>query len=153
MKKILFISFIALIIDQFIKITISTKMLVHDSITIIINFFNITFVKNYGAAYSIFYGNTIFLILISIISLFLIYLFLIKNKELKKIDVFSYGILIGGILGNLIDRVIHGYVIDFLDFKIFGYDFPVFNIADICIVISVFLIIIFSKDDKNENRS
>lgn len=153
MKKILFISFIALIIDQFIKITISTKMLVHDSITIIINFFNITFVKNYGAAYSIFYGNTIFLILISIISLFLIYFFLIKNKELKKIDVFSYGILIGGILGNLIDRVIHGYVIDFLDFKIFGYDFPVFNIADICIVISVFLIIIFSKDDKNENRS
>ena len=115
MKKILFISFIALIIDQFIKITISTKMLVHDSITIIINFFNITFVKNYGAAYSIFYGNTIFLILISIISLFLIYFFLIKNKELKKIDVF--------------------------------------NIADICIVISVFLIIIFSKDDKNENRS
>ena len=153
MKKILFISFIALIIDQFIKITISTKMLVHDSITIISNFFNITFVKNYGAAYSIFYGNTIFLILISIISLFLIYFFLIKNKELKKIDIFSYGILIGGILGNLIDRVIHGYVIDFLDFKIFGYDFPVFNIADICIVISVFLIIIFSKDDKNENRS
>jgi len=153
MKKILFISFIALIIDQFIKITISTKMLVHDSITIISNFFNITFVKNYGAAYSIFYGNTIFLILISIISLFLIYFFLIKNKEFKKIDVFSYGILIGGILGNLIDRVIHGYVIDFLDFKIFGYDFPVFNIADICIVISVFLIIIFSKDDKNENRS
>lgn len=61
-----------------------------------------------------------------------------------------YGILLGGIIGNLIDRIIYGYVIDYLNFNIFGYNFPVFNFADICIVISIFIIIIeILKGDKN----
>lgn len=150
MKKILLVSFVAILIDQFIKITVSTKMVLHSSIGIINNFFNITFVKNFGAAYSIFSGNRIFLILVSFISLIIIYFIFLKNKKFRKIDIINYGLLIGGIVGNLIDRIIYGYVIDFLDFNIFGYDFPVFNIADACIVISVISIIIFSKDDKNE---
>ena len=62
--------------------------------------------------------------------------------------------LIGGILGNLFDRIIYGYVIDYLDFYILGYNYPVFNIADMCIVISVFLIIIDTiRGGFNENKS
>jgi signal peptidase II len=57
---------------------------------------------------------------------------------------FSYGMFIGGIVGNLVDRVFRNYVIDFLSFNIFGYHFPVFNIADCFIVISIFLIVIES---------
>ena len=68
--------------------------------------------------------------------------YMIKGKDLNKYEEIIYGVLIGGIIGNLIDRVVHGSVIDYLDFNLFGYNFPVFNFADICIVISIILIII-----------
>ena len=66
----------------------------------------------------------------------------------------AFAMLYAGILGNFIDRLFRGYVIDFLDFKIFNYDFPVFNFADICIVVGTFLVIfaIFRGED-NENSS
>ena len=89
-----------------------------------------------------------------IFALLLIYFFLIKNKKLTNLEQISYGILTGGIIGNLIDRIIHGFVIDYLDFKIFNYYFPVFNLADIMIVIGMFLIIIqVLKGDKNEQTN
>ena len=69
-----------------------------------------------------------------------------------KRNTLLFGLLFGGIIGNLIDRIFYGYVIDFLDFTIFGYDFPVFNFADICIVSGIFLLIIAicKKEDINE---
>lgn len=88
------------------------------------------------------------------ISLMAIYLYFIKDKKLKKIEVITYSILIGGIIGNLIDRIVYGYVIDYLSFNIFGYHFPVFNLADICIVVSVFLMIMIEikgSEEKHEN--
>ena len=90
-----------------------------------------------------FSGNLIFLILITIVSLFIIYLFFIKDKELSKIDIILTSMLIGGILGNFVDRIVYGYVIDYLEFIIFNYYFPIFNFADICIVLSIFGMIIF----------
>ena len=88
--------------------------------------------------------------MIAIIALFIIYKFFIKDTILTKMNIFTYSMLIGGILGNLIDRIIRGYVIDYLDFNIIGYNFPIFNLADIAIVISAFLLIInMSRGDKN----
>lgn len=140
--------------DQLIKNLLTLFLNVGESITIIKNFFSITLLTNSGAAFSILSNNTIFLILVSIICLNVIYFYLIKNKELNNLEDISYGLLIGGILGNLIDRIIHMYVIDYLDFTIFNYNFPVFNLADIAIVISMFLIgyQIF-KGEKNEVSS
>ena len=81
---------------------------------------------------------------------------MIKGKELKKIDIVSYSMLLGGIIGNLIDRVVHGYVIDYLDFKIFNYNFPIFNIADTLIVISIIIIgislIVGEYREQNRNK-
>lgn len=142
MKKIVPLSLIIFIIDQIVKLVVSFNIDLNKSIMVFKNFFYISYVHNYGAAFSILYGNRIFLVTISFIALVLVYYFMLKNKNLKKIDIAIYSLLIGGILGNLFDRIIYGYVIDYLDFYIFGYKYPVFNIADTCIVISVILLII-----------
>lgn len=142
MKKIIPISIICLLLDQLTKLFVTNNLVLNNSYTIINNFFNITLVHNDGAAWSILSGNRILLIFISLIALFIIYFLFLKNKELKKIETLIYGMLIGGIIGNLIDRILYGYVIDFFEFKIFNYNYPVFNIADCCIVIAAILLII-----------
>ena len=142
MKKIIIISFFCMLLDQISKVIITNFLDVNSSIDIINNFFNLTLVHNDGAAWSILSGNRLLLIFISLIALVLIYYIFIKNKNLRKIDIITYGMLIGGIIGNLVDRVFYGYVIDFLDFKIFNYNYPVFNIADCFIVISAILLIV-----------
>ncbi len=143
MKKVLGLSLIFVFIDQIVKFIIITKLEFAKSINIINNFFRITYLKNRGAAFSILSGNIIFLIIITFLAIFLIYKFFIKNKKLKKIDFISYSMLLGGIFGNLIDRIRLGYVIDYFDFNFGAYNYPVFNIADICIVVGA--IIIFVK--------
>lgn len=142
MKKIISISMICLLLDQVFKIIVTNTLTLNNSYTIINNFFNISLVHNDGAAWSILSGNRILLIIISLLSLFIIYFLFIKNKQLKSIEIIIYGMLIGGILGNLLDRILYGYVIDFLDFKVFNYNYPVFNIADCCIVIAAILLVI-----------
>lgn len=152
MKKILTTSFICILIDQIIKIIITTNLKFTESINVIKNFFRITYLRNNGAAFSILSGNRIFLILITLIALLIIYIFLIKNKNINKIEAICYGTLMGGIIGNLIDRVRLGYVIDYLDFNIINYNYPVFNFADICIVVSAILLLIISiKEVKHGN--
>lgn len=154
MKKISFLSLIIVLVDQIIKILISNNLELYNSIEIIENFFNITYVKNIGAAFSILNGNVVFLILVSILALIAIYFLLLKNKKFNKIQTILYSLLLGGIIGNLIDRIFRGYVIDYLDFTIFNYKFPVFNFADICIVISAIILLLISiKEEKNETSS
>ena len=154
MKKISIISLICILIDQIIKIIVSTNLKFTSSINVITNFFRITYLKNYGAAWSILTGNKMFLILVSFVALFLIYYFFMKNKKFTNIEEILYGLLIGGVIGNLIDRIRLGYVIDYLDFNIFSYNYPVFNFADTLIVVSViFLVVLNIKDDKNGNNS
>lgn len=142
MRKILPFIGVSVLLDQIIKIIVMVNMSLYQSINVISNFFRITYVRNNGAAWSLFSGNRLFLIAISLIAILVIYFYFIKDKKLNKWEFLSYGILLGGIIGNLIDRIIYGYVIDYLDFKIFNYNFPVFNIADICIVVSIIIICI-----------
>ncbi|MBR3198984.1 MAG: signal peptidase II [Bacilli bacterium] len=150
MKKTCIISLICLCIDQIIKFFLYRFLDIGSSIILIKNFFNITLVYNEGAAFSILLSQRVLLILISIFVLIFLYFYLKKEKNMDKYEYIFYGILTGGILGNLTDRLFRGAVIDYLDFNIFGYAFPIFNFADMCIVCSVILIIIKSiRDDKN----
>lgn len=142
MKKVALLSLIVLVFDQILKFIIRSKLVLNETINVIANFFNITYVENDGAAWNILSGNKIFLILIALLVLFFIFYYFIFNKKLNKIEVIAYSLFIGGLLGNLWDRIFIGRVIDYLDFKIFGYNFPVFNLADICIVLGVLIIII-----------
>lgn len=151
-KKLCIFSLIFVVIDQLIKYLISNNIILNSEIKIIDKFFYITHVHNNGAAFSMFSGNIIFLIIMTLLALIVIYLFFIKNKKLSNFEILLTSLLIGGIIGNFIDRIIFNYVIDYLEFIIFDYYFPIFNFADICIVLSVIGIVILSvKEDLCKN--
>lgn len=135
---------IVLLIDQLIKIIINHTMKLHQSLEIIPNFFSIFFVKNTGAAFSIFSDSTLLLIIISTIFILALNRFIVKDNSITKKEELYLGLVMGGVLGNLIDRIIHKGVIDYLSFTFFDYDFAVFNFADSCIVIGTLLYLISS---------
>lgn len=143
MKKIILISLFVLGIDIISKQLVLNFMLEHQSIPIIINFFYITFAKNTGVAFSFLEGKVPLIIIMTSIIIILILKY-IKSTNPNKYESVSYGLILGGAIGNLIDRIIYGYVIDFLDFNIFGYPYPIFNLADTSIVIGVAALIILS---------
>lgn len=150
MKKFYGFALGTILLDQIIKNLFLFFMNFGQSNVVIPNFFSITLIGNTGAAFSILSSNTFLLIIISVVILNLIFFLFIKGKKLMKFEQISYGLLVGGIIGNLIDRVVHGQVIDYLDFNLFGFNFPVFNLADVAIVISMILIaFLIIKGDKN----
>lgn len=137
----LFIIILLTCIDQYSKFVIIQNMDLGEKIVLIENFFSITHVRNYGAGFSILQNATIFLSAVSILAICILIYMLLHEKKLSLVSKTAYLLIISGALGNLIDRVLKTYVTDFLDFLIFGYDFPVFNIADSFITVGCFLLI------------
>lgn len=129
-KKNYIIALFIIILDQLTKYLVINK-----SIIIIPNFLNITYTQNTGGAFGI--GRINFILIISIIIIIGIIVFLIKEKK-KITNYIPFILLLSGSIGNLIDRIFRGYVIDFIDVNIFN--FPNFNIADICITLGIFFI-------------
>ena len=140
LKDIYIFALMFFFVDQLIKFYLSTKMIENQSIMLIRKFLNITYVHNTGAAFSLLEGNTWLLILIGIIAVICFSYYIWKLEYISDFDIFNYSLLLGGVFGNLIDRIVRGYVIDYISLNIFGYHFPIFNFADMCIVISVLLI-------------
>lgn len=141
MKKLCyFLAIFIVLIDQFIKVFISSSMKIYESIPVIKNFFYITYVRNDGAAFSILQNKTYLLLIIAFLVLSFILCYINKQEKFSKIEAITFGFLLGGIIGNFIDRLFYGQVIDYLDFKLFGYDYPVFNFADSMIVIGVLIL-------------
>lgn len=138
---ILILSLIFLIVDQISKILV-VKFLDLNSITLIKNFFYLTYTNNTGAAFSILTDKRIFLVLVGIIIIILLIYYLKKHQIKNTINKIAFALVIGGSLGNLIDRIIRGSVVDFIDIKIFSYNFPIFNLADTFITIGVLLLLI-----------
>ena len=141
-KKIYIISLILIVVDQLIKGVVSYNMNLYDSVTLIKGFLDINLVHNTGAAFSLLQGGRIIFIVIAVLVIFGLTIYIVKQDSVNKNGILIYGLLLGGIIGNLIDRIIHGYVIDYISFTIVNYKFPVFNFADTCIVIGVILAII-----------
>lgn len=153
MKKIILISILTLILDIITKQLVISNLLEHQSITIIKNFFSITYAQNTGVAFSFLEGH-IPLIIITTSIIILLILKYIKSTNPNKYETICYGLVIGGAIGNLIDRILYGYVIDFLDFNILGYNFPIFNLADTAIVIGIFILIILNFiESRNQNET
>ena len=152
-SKLTLISIIILIIDILSKVLIKHFILLGSRITIIPNILYITYVRNTGAAFSILRNNTFILIMLTIVIIGFLFFYL-KDKEIRKLENIGYGLILGGAIGNLLNRIIYGYVIDFIDIYIFKYDYPVFNIADIAIVVGVLLLIIdIIRGEKDGNKS
>ena len=139
------LSIFIVLIDQF------TKLLMFYNAKLFINkdflLFKLDLVKNYGAAFNIFSGSRVFLSLISIFfSVLLIYLIFRKNT-LNRFDLYSYSFILGGTIGNGIDRIYKGFVVDFINLNIIN--FPLFNIADISINIGfIFLLYNIFKNNR-----
>ena len=139
------LSFFIVLIDQFTKYLMfyNKKLFINKDFLL----FKLDFVKNYGAAFNIFSGSRIFLSLISIsFSILLIYL-IFRNNTLNTFDLYSYSFILGGTIGNGIDRIYKGFVVDFINLNIIN--FPVFNIADISINIGfIFLLYNIFKNNR-----
>lgn len=143
------ISFLIIVIDRVVKILVNRYIPLNKTVNVIKNVFYLTNVHNEGAAFSIMYGLRYILIAISIAFLVLIIYYMYKKKKYN----IEFALIIGGLLGNLIDRIVFGYVVDYIGVIIFKYYFPIFNIADAFIVIGA-IILLFRKDgDKNEDSS
>ena len=153
----LLIVIVLVALDQLFK-HLATSMLV-DIVPVVIipHFIGFNYVHNYGAGFSILSGKVDFLIIITAIALIAIAVGIIAKKFDNKIDEFSFVLILAGGIGNLIDRVVNGYVVDYLEFLFI--EFPVFNLADILICTGVGLFILntiitefFSKKKKGENN-
>ena len=142
---------VCVLLDQITKIVAESNLKEYQSVPVIKGFFDFTLCYNTGGAWSIMSDATWLLIVISILALGLMIYTLIKSKDLLYI--ISASVFCGGLIGNLIDRIFNVGVVDFLDFNIFGYDFPVFNVADTFIVVSAILIgISIILEDKKEKK-
>lgn len=145
---IIFVAIIVIIaLDQLSKIAIRSSMSPGDSISVIGNFFRITYFRNEGAAFSSLVGYTGLLIGFSILAIVaaLVFLFMYRGKS-KMLD-WGLALIIAGGIGNLIDRLIFGYVTDMISFSIFP---PIFNIADISVTCGCIIMIIFVIFGKSE---
>ena len=146
MKKFLSTTFLFVLIDRIIKILVQV-FLTGKKIFIIDNFFYLVNVENDGAAFSMLEGKQWLLIMIGVIASIVI-IYYVKKNDIKGI---GFSLLLGGVIGNLIDRVVYRYVIDYIGFILFNRYMPIFNFADMAIVIGAFIIIFWG--DKNEVKN
>ncbi|OFN97972.1 signal peptidase II [Staphylococcus sp. HMSC077B09] len=148
----LIVAIAILIIDQVTKLIIATTMNIGDSYEVIPNFLNITSHRNNGAAWGILSGKMGFFYIITIFILIVLVLFYIKEAKYNLFMQVAISLLFAGALGNFIDRLVNGEVVDFVDTNIFGYDFPIFNVADSSLTIGVLFIIIALLKDSNSKE-
>ncbi len=132
--------------DQLTKAIIARSIPFQSSKSVIPGFFNLTHIRNRGAIFGFFSHSEsrilfIFLTLVSLVALGLVIYYFFKTPSTQRFMKISLSVILAGALGNLIDRVFRGYVIDFLDFYIKNWHWPSFNVADSCITVGAFLLI------------
>ena len=149
-----------LLMDRWTKTLVVQKLALYQRAEVIRGFFNLTHVRNTGGAFGIFGGEksgfgSLLFVIISLIAIgAIIYLFM-KIREGEKTLALSFSLILSGAIGNLIDRLHYGEVIDFLDFHIAAYHWPAFNVADsaICIGIGLVALELLIRDKKRLKSS
>jgi signal peptidase II len=152
-KKIIIIAIIVLLIDQISKILVSSFFGINHIIWVIHKFFYLTYVTNTGAAWSILSNKTYLLVIIGLFALLLIIKYM-NSFKINKRNNLAFGLLLGGISGNLLDRMFFGYVRDFIGLKFWSYNYPIFNISDIAIFCGIILLVVaIIKGEDNGSSS
>lgn len=137
------LTFLVIVVgDQMTKVIVDHTLSYGASYSIIDNFFYFTYSHNTGAAWGILSGKISLFLIVSLIAIVGIVYYFMQSASYQKLTRFGLVLVFGGLVGNLIDRLLFGYVRDFIDFIIFGYNFPIFNVADMAITIGMFLIIL-----------
>ncbi len=143
-------AFIIIIIDQLTKKWAIQALKNQGSKVIIKNFFELTYVENRGAAFGVLSDRRIFFIIITTVVVVVLVGYIFKNhKIMSSLEKISMSLILAGALGNFIDRLLNGYVVDLFSLRFGNYYFPVFNVADIAIVLGTLLlvyIIVIAKD-------
>ena len=135
------ISAVLIIIDQLIKLWADISLMPAGTMPFIPGLFDLTYVENYGAAFSILQNKQLFLIITTSAVMIAAIIFVFVKRVSDKLLLSSFTLIIAGGIGNLIDRIARGYVIDYLEFLPFN--FPIFNFADCCVVIGTGLFILY----------
>ncbi|GAB1806627.1 signal peptidase II [Priestia megaterium] len=149
------IALVVILIDQVTKWMIVKEMYYGQSITVIENFLYITSHRNRGAAWGILQGQMWFFYLITVVVVVGLIIYIQKLKKQDKWFGIALALMLGGAIGNFIDRVVRKEVVDFVNTYIFTYDFPIFNVADSALVVGViimFIMTLFEGKMKKEHK-
>jgi signal peptidase II len=146
------IALVVLILDQGSKYIVSHAMHVGDNIPVIPNVFYITSLRNTGAAWSILEGKMLFFYIVSLVVLGIVIYYMQKIGRFRPLLGTSLGLILGGTLGNFLDRLIHGKVVDFIHVYLGTYSYPIFNIADSALCIGAILLLIYSLKDSKKGE-
>ena len=147
MKRFIWIGLAVVILDHITKYLVTRNMTLHQSIPVIPEVFHLTYVRNPGAAFGILPNQRLFFVLVTLVVLGVL-IYFANQKGNSALLLTSFGLMLGGAVGNLIDRILWITVIDFFDFRFF----PVFNIADSAIVIGVGLFALDMLLDTRRNK-
>ncbi len=152
--NVLFFSVIILIADQATKWMIKDRFELRDSVSVIGDFFRLTYIENPGMAFGIQLGSPMFFTIFASIASIIIFVYLYRIRQEKFLSRFALAIILGGALGNLIDRFAYGRVVDFLDFGFGDTRWPIFNIADSSVTVGMILLltlVFFEKEVETQS--
>ena len=151
--RVLFISLLVVVIDQVSKLAVRFYLEYGKPYQVLGDFFKLTYIENPGMAFGIRFGGQRFFTTFAILATVVILVYIFKAKSERFSLRFSLALILGGAIGNLIDRFLYGKVVDFLEFGIAGLRWPIFNIADTAVSIGMVLLVVLILFDKTINES
>jgi signal peptidase II len=148
-RVVLSVAAIALLLDQITKWYIRRTVSLYESVAVIDSIFHITHVRNSGGAFGLFAGASQalrlpFFLVVSVIAVSVLMFFVRRVEPGQRLLLFALGSILGGALGNFVDRMVSGEVTDFLDFHWHGWYWPAFNVADSCISVGMLVVVFYS---------
>lgn len=154
--RILVISIIIILLDQASKLLVKAKFAIGESVSVLGEFLRLTYIENPGMAFGIRFAGRWFFTIFSLIASLILIFYIIKLRRERLMVRFPLALILGGAIGNLIDRFLYGQVVDFIEVSVGSYRWPVFNAADSAVTVGMIMLIallIFEKEERQIDNS